>query len=165
MLTGLDPDITWNQQLHISSLPLPWPHTTPATFHWSLCHGLGLQGSVQVSLEILIHTPPHIARRREEGYPSLVVRLEPECFFPAEYVLARSSRRDKTRGNYIIASWGNSEAMTPAQRESECDTVSRCHARSLAPASVIRRTLIRAECGTRYSGEGLDMEVSQNMTD
>ena len=77
----------------------------------------------QVSLEILIHTPPHIASRREEGYPSLVVRLEPESFFPPEYVLARSSRWDKTRGNYIIASWGNSEAMTPAQRESECDTV------------------------------------------
>ena len=65
-------------------------------------------------------TDPYRPRRREEGYPSLVVRLEPESFFPSEYVLARSSRRDKTRGNYIIASWGNSGAMTPAQRESEC---------------------------------------------
>ena len=99
-------------------------------------------------------TDPYRARRREEGYPSLVVRLEPESFFPSEYVLARSSRRDKTRGNYIIASWGNSGAMTPAQRESECHP-------EPEPAPGI--SLIRA--GTWYSGESLDMEVSQNMTD
>ena len=101
-------------------------------------------------------TDPYRPRRREEGYPSLVVRLEPESFFPSEYVLARSSRRDKTRGNYIIASWGNSGAMTPAQRESECHP-------EPAPAPGIRRELIRV--GTWYSGDRLDMEVSQNMTD
>lgn len=58
------------------------------------------------------------------GYPFLVVRLEPESFFPPEYVLVKSRRRNKTRGNYIIGSWANGKtrAMRAAQREYECDS-------------------------------------------
>ena len=120
LLTRFDPGWhNWEPTIHhfLHSFPLTRPAWPVSTDHCVMV-------PAQVSLKILIHIPPDIvgAGRREGGSPVLVVRLEPESFFPPEYVLVRSQRRDKTRGNYLIGSWvkRNTGAMRTAQRESEC---------------------------------------------
>ena len=120
LLTRFDPARhNWEPTIHyfLHSFPLTRPAWPVSTDHCVMV-------PAQVSLKILIHIPPDIvgAGRREGGSPVLVVRLEPESFFPPEYVLVRSQRRDKTRGNYLIGSWvkRNTRAMRTAQRESEC---------------------------------------------
>ena len=98
LFAGFDPAwLNWEPTINhfLHSFPLTRPAWTVSTDHCVMV-------PAQVSLRILIHIPPDIvgAGWREGGSPILVVRLEPESFFPPEYVLLRSRRRDKTRGNY-----------------------------------------------------------------
>ena len=112
----------------------------------------------QVSLETPIHTGP---RRREEGYPSLVVRHEPESFFPAEYVLARSWSKDKTRGklyHWQLGKFRSDDTSAVRVWVWQGVTWGAWH-RALSLVETWSGT------GTWYSEDRLDMEVSQNMTD